>query len=398
MTELTTAARPGRKRLVLGFDAGCATCRAFSKKIAEKVGDRLEVRSLNDPEVRRWREGSLGPDAPWLPTLIEVGHGTVRAWTGGRLGVRLGLALGPMMTWRVLQALGEVRGGTSTGEHTTVGRAMSRGRFVGGVGGALVAMSALSGAGRLASPAKAAASSLSVSYTELTADSLFRLARTLVERRDVMNVMDAEWRDKVRSGRVVVAETGGETLEGLGTGKVSVRNGQFKFSGAVVPIKAARHRMADGNRAVVISYAIPDLGQLVVYSEYEKPTFLPGDQTKTKAQALLYELAEDQLTLQKASSNGQLQTLGTSEGSYSTLSHCAHDRRCSSPCDRAWGYSSCHRIKSIGCVAYQCRACALSCAGGALLCAACALVICTVGVIRECCTGGYGCKVCGWCH
>jgi hypothetical protein len=26
------------------------------------------------------------------------------------------------------------------------------------------------------------------------------------------------------------------------------------------------------------------------------------------------------------------------------------------------------------------------------------LVVCTVGVIRECCSGGYGCKRCGWCH
>ena len=35
--------------------------------------------------------------------------------------------------------------------------------------------------------------------------------------------------------------------------------------------------------------------------------------------------------------------------------------------------------------------------GGALLCAACAVVICSWGVIRECRVSGYGCKRCGLC-
>ena len=43
----------GDRRLVLGFDAGCTTCSAMAKRIAEVVGDRLEIRILHDPDVER---------------------------------------------------------------------------------------------------------------------------------------------------------------------------------------------------------------------------------------------------------------------------------------------------------------------------------------------------------
>ena len=62
----------GTKRLVLGFDGGCATCSDLAAKISERVGDKLEVRSLHHPQVGHWRERSLGKDAPWTPTLFEV--------------------------------------------------------------------------------------------------------------------------------------------------------------------------------------------------------------------------------------------------------------------------------------------------------------------------------------
>ena len=41
--------RDERRRLVLGFDAGCMTCSGLAEKIEDRVGDRIEVRSLNDP-------------------------------------------------------------------------------------------------------------------------------------------------------------------------------------------------------------------------------------------------------------------------------------------------------------------------------------------------------------
>ncbi len=81
-----TGMRPGR-RLVLGFDAGCFTCSELARKIEDAVGEKLEVRSLNDPMMDHWRKEVFGEEAPWAPTLIEVEGGTVRAWTGVRMGV-----------------------------------------------------------------------------------------------------------------------------------------------------------------------------------------------------------------------------------------------------------------------------------------------------------------------
>ncbi len=52
---------------------------------------------------------ALGEEAPWAPTLTEIRDGKVRAWTGTMMGVRLGSALGPVTTWRIIQALGEFR-------------------------------------------------------------------------------------------------------------------------------------------------------------------------------------------------------------------------------------------------------------------------------------------------
>ena len=73
------------RRLVLGFDAGCMTCSGLAKRLEDRVGDRIEVRSLNDPVMDHWRREVFGEDAPWAPTLVEVEHGEVRAWTGIRM-------------------------------------------------------------------------------------------------------------------------------------------------------------------------------------------------------------------------------------------------------------------------------------------------------------------------
>ena len=69
------------KRLVLGFDAGCMMCSELARLIEDQVGDKLEVRSLRDLQVRHWRRTALGEDAPWMPILIEIEGPKVRAWT-----------------------------------------------------------------------------------------------------------------------------------------------------------------------------------------------------------------------------------------------------------------------------------------------------------------------------
>lgn len=141
----------GVRRLVLGFDGGCATCSDLAQKISQGVGDRLEVRSLHHPQVEHWREKALGKDAPWVPTLFEVGGaGEVRAWTGSRLALRLALVLGPVSTWRTMRILGEF---------VTLGRSdsgMSRGQFLKSLGGGVLGVGILSASGGLASSALAA--------------------------------------------------------------------------------------------------------------------------------------------------------------------------------------------------------------------------------------------------
>jgi hypothetical protein len=82
-------------RLVLGFDAGCMTCSELTRRIEERVGDKVEIRSLNDPAMQQQRGEPLGENAPWAPTLVEVNGGPVRAWTGVRMGTRLSQALVP---------------------------------------------------------------------------------------------------------------------------------------------------------------------------------------------------------------------------------------------------------------------------------------------------------------
>ncbi len=135
----------GRK-LVLGFDAGCMTCSELARRIEERVEDRIEIRSLNDPQMEHWRRQVFGEDAPWAPTLIEVKGSVVRAWTGARMGARLSRALGPIATWRVMQDVTAARNTASVSSQATLvthdspSYGINRGQFIKRLGtGALAA-------------------------------------------------------------------------------------------------------------------------------------------------------------------------------------------------------------------------------------------------------------------
>ena len=160
---------PATRKLVLGFDAGCGTCSDLAGRVQERVGDKLSVENLNDPQIIAWREKALDKDAKWAPTLFEVdGEKVVRAWTGWKMGWALSRKLGPATTWQVMQALGEVGAAPRIEDSPIVEKlperaakavaGMSRGQFLKGVGGAAVAMSVLSGTDLLAAPANAATS------------------------------------------------------------------------------------------------------------------------------------------------------------------------------------------------------------------------------------------------
>jgi hypothetical protein len=154
MTKLTGKETPD-KRLVLGFDGGCYACGELARRIEDRLAGKLEILSLHEPQAEEWRKKALGEDAPLVPTLFEVRGPEVRAWTGWRLGASLARFLGPVATWRVMQALGEISKAEGT---PAVGAAtgLTRGQFLKGLGGAAVAMSVLSNTGKLVSSAKAA--------------------------------------------------------------------------------------------------------------------------------------------------------------------------------------------------------------------------------------------------
>lgn len=135
------------ERLMLAFDAGCVACGGMAASVEEAADDRLEVISLDDPVVRRWRRQALGDDAPWAPTLIEVKGESVKAWTGLKMGVVLTKKLGLSVTWRIMQVLGESRSAPGTGR----AHGPTRGQFIKGAAGAAAALTILPATEALAS-------------------------------------------------------------------------------------------------------------------------------------------------------------------------------------------------------------------------------------------------------
>lgn len=176
----------GARRLVLGFDGGCATCTDLAKRIEERVGDKLEVRSLHHPQVEHWRGQALGEGAPWAPTFFEVGGARgVKAWTGPYMAIRLARTLGPVFTWRLMRILGEV----GVPKVATVGSpiagggdvGMSRGQFLKGLGGAAFALGLAS-----STSSPAAATGAELDYDGLTEifSAIEDIPESVIERGD----------------------------------------------------------------------------------------------------------------------------------------------------------------------------------------------------------------------
>lgn len=80
----------------------------------------------------------------------------MRAWTGKGMALPLSRKLGLSKTWQLMQALGEMPNAGIQTVDAAPQAGMSRGAFLKGVGGAAVALSALSATGPLVSVAQAA--------------------------------------------------------------------------------------------------------------------------------------------------------------------------------------------------------------------------------------------------
>lgn len=346
------------RKLVLGFDAGCLTCSGLARRIGERVGDKLEVRSLRDPQVEKWRKEALGEGAPWAPTLFEVRGARVEAWTGWRMGVNLGRLLGPVATWRIMQVLGEIKASSNRG---TPGfesaAAISRGRFIKGVAGAAVAVSLLSTP--KAVPAASAAEgdgddSLPriVNSEELAGERLARTARTALDRADVRNVLS----------KGTLAEHG------------------VNFEEAKVTL----HDLQGDNKLVSVALVL-SAERVLHFQAYSKPV------QRVRSEARVLKIEDEDIVLERASINGEL-IRDSDGGTVGTAARC--DRRCRFPYDAHLRWT-CVRWRW-GCVIATCYACyAAACLTGNVPgCLACILASCPYAA-RNCCRRrGWRCVLC----
>ena len=389
--ERTNTEAGGGRRLVLGFDAGCMTCSGLAKRIEEAVGDRLEIRGLNDPQVEHWREQALGKDAPWAPTLVEVNGAKVRAWTGVWMGVALGRRLGPRNTWRVMQALGQTdavpRNEASSAPKAFAG--LTRGQFLKSVGGSAVAFAALTGSGRLASPAfaqtgasKGLAEALkSARKTDIRGKELVEVSRRAARSKDVVNIMGQAWSAGMRNGRVSSAEDGDETI--------LVEDGRTSGADRRVVVRVARHTLKDGTTLLIVVYRMRRDTKLLVYQEFDQP--VPDGVGDLKSEATLHKADDSELVLEKGSSNGSVET---SESARLRCSGCSGSGGC------RYRNRRCTR-RSYRCFIATCSPCAASCGPGLALlrCVGCALLACPYAWNFGCCTAvSYSsCRTCYRC-
>lgn len=385
MTERADKFAQG-KRLVLGFDAGCRTCTDLARSIEQVVGDKLEIRSLHDPQVEDWRKEALGEEAPWEPTLIEIKDGEVKALTGIRMGAYLSRSLGPVATWQIMQVLGEV-GAAQQENNSVASRAlagMSRMQFLKGVGGAVVAMSLISGVGSFASPASAKekAASKTTKFKEFRGGRLVKAVRKAAERQDVINVAPGDLTSLVQSQ--------GEDA------------------------KAGIHELDNGNKMLAVAVALSSDRVLVYYETREAPVRRgPVDKSverpvkrgavnkSIQTEAKVIKIEGESGRLEKSSHNELLDSLlPQTDGDFSSQAGIPGGGGCGGcsgiPGDRS-DYELCYTCLDYNliCLGISCAGCFSCYTGNVPACLFCAFVTCPYGVAQCCNYRGYRCCGCG---
>lgn len=90
----------------LGFDAGCQSCSRISVRLAELVGDEIEILPLQSARMFSFRE-KIGKIDTWAPTLIREQGNEVQGWTGWQMGPQLIQLVGVPDSIRLLALVGE---------------------------------------------------------------------------------------------------------------------------------------------------------------------------------------------------------------------------------------------------------------------------------------------------
>lgn len=378
------------RRLVLGFDGGCMVCSGLAERIKEQVGDKLELLSLHDPQVEQWRKNALGSEAPWAPTLIEVKGLKVNAWTGWKLGAKLSGFLGPLATWRIMQALGEMSAAPSIENSAIVNKlpgkaaeavvGMSRGQFLKGVGGAAVAMSVLS-ATTLAPRAEALEDWQLPRFTksrQLRGTRLRDYCNRIAKRADCGWVAGAAYATAMRSGLRVTSATD----------SMASRNG--------VRAMAAIHTTATGNELYICSFDIKGQKALTYY-EWERPR----KNIKTEVKRWGLGPQGDMMWVERATINGAHFT-DPGAPSLKLQAQAACPAQCQNPLTGQHQVQTCSGA-SLACVPSlgTCAACAVTCLAPEptqttkYLCFICATTVCPFLFALNCCR--QVCTVCAPC-
>ena len=366
MEGTNTRSGDGR-RLVLGFDAGCMTCGGLARSIEEAVGDRLEIRSLNDPMMRHWRRQALGENAPWAPTLIEVNGSVVRAWTGVRMGAHLAHKLGPAATWRLTKILGEMRKEGSAERSPYYG--LSRSEFLKGVGGAVVGMSVLSGTGSFAGPATAQEHWLSrlspVSSKELSEEEVSAAWARLARGRHLRGLLSSRAPDDNAAASRIRGRL-------LSAGKVGVADP------STVTIKGVNHEVEGGGRLLALVYQEGDA--LIASYRFDKL----GQETRLLSR-IIEDESEELVRVLAEAEDGEVFETPQNAARQDASKLTARGRTCRSGSNCGPCYACRCVSASTRCLFNCCAPCTLSCAT-LWTCLACVAVWCPVcASINRCC-------------
>jgi hypothetical protein len=358
----------GRK-LVLGFDAGCVTCSGLARSIEEVVGDKLEIRGLNDPMMEHWRREVFGEDAPWVPTLVEVAGGTVKAWTGARMGARLARRLGPATTWRVAKILGEMKKVRSA-EYFPYS-SLSRSQFLKGVGGAVIGMSVLSGTGSLAAPAAANEHWLSqislTSSKELSMKEAAAAWAQLARGRHLRGLLSSRALNNNAAARRIGSRM-------LSAGKTGVA------SPSKATMKGVNHAVEGGGWLLALVYQEGDA--LIASYRFDKP----DQETRLLSRVIKDESEETIRVLAEAEDGDIFAALRGEAGKYEGAvtgrgRQCRGERQCPGVCSVCRCSSQNKR-----CMFNCCGPCALACLGGWKTCLACVFAWCPIcASVNRCC-------------
>lgn len=358
----------GNRKLVLGFDAGCTTCSDLAERIEAQASGRLEVRSLRDPQMVHWRKEALGVDAPWAPTLVEIGDGKVKAWTGLRMGVRLSRKLGPTTSWKVAKILGEIQGNRRP--ERPAYSVVSRSQFLKGLGGAIVGMSLLSGTGSLSAAEAADEHWLSrlsiVSSKELSRKQAVAAWARMIRGRHLRRLL---------ASRAVNENPVARRISG---GMLSVARTDAA-SRPTASIKGVRHSLKGGGQLLALVYQEDDA--LIVSYRFDKP----GQKTRQFSRLIENESEESVSVLAEAEDGDVFVSVqdAAPEGEFTVTARrtCRRNSQCPGAC-----YICRCASLNLRCLFNCCAHCGLCRWAPFAACIACALVYCPIcASVNNCC-------------